>query len=407
MKKRLQAFCLFLLVISLVVSGNLGGVAAQAADNGVYLQDTENLPGDTVQDDPVQDDPPQENPVQSQDAYDAISLVAIEDYSYSSLTLSWFSDGNNDGFIIYRKSKYDKGYKRLGFVQNIPYSTHYFEDSSFRPGITFTYRIVAYRVNASGEITEGQKVSESVRVAIPKPVISSASRSGSRITLKWKKAGGVDGYQIFRKTGGNAFEKAATVSSGNMVSRTVDGLSSTKVVKFKIRSFVRYGGEYIYGPFSNVEIVHSAAIQKVINKFKKLQKQYPSGKYWNHVNRYSYSSTTVTNKPCRHISLDDISTCNHYYCPNGILGYQCYGFAWKMSDLIYGRNAKIKNFTSFKKCKMGDVIRYKGHSAIITEKHKNYVVVGECNYGNTCMILWGRRVHKSELKGAKYSRRYR
>lgn len=403
MKKRLQACCLFLLVISLVVSGNLGGVAVQAADKGVLLQETDSLWGE----DPVLDDPSQEDPAQSQEAYDAISLVAIEDYTYSSLTLSWFSDGNNDGFIIYRKSKYDKEYKRLGFVQNVPYATHYFEDSSFKPGIIFTYRIVACRTDASGGITEGQRVSESVRVAIPKPVISSASRSGSRVTLKWKKTSGADGYQIFRKVGSNAFEKVAVVSSGNTVSRTIGGLSSTQSVKFKIRPFVRYEGKYIYGSFSNVETVHSSAIQKVINKFKKLQKQYPSGKYWNHVNRYNYSSTTVTSNPCRHISLDDISTCNHYYCPNGILGYQCYGFAWKMSDLIYGRNAKIKNFTSFDKCKMGDVIRYKGHSVIITEKHKNYVVVGECNYGNTCMILWGRKVYKSELKGAKYSRRYR
>jgi len=396
MKKRWQAFCLFLLAVSLVVSGYPEGKIVQAAD-GSILQETDSFLEDTVQEDPAQ----------AQDPYDAISLVAIEDYSYSSITLSWFSDGNNDGFIIYRKCKYDKEYKQLGFVQNVPYVTHYFVDGSFKPGITFTYKIVAYRMDTSGEITEGQQVSESVRVAIPKPAISSVSRSGSKVTLKWKKVNGAEGYQIFVKTGSGEFKKAAAVSSGNVVSKMIGGLSAAKSIKFKIRPFVRYGGKYIYGAFSRVETVHSSAIQKVINKFKKLQKQYPSGKYWNHVNRFNYSSTTVTNNPCRHSSIDDISTCNHYYCPNGILGYQCYGFAWKMSDLVYGRNAKIKNFKSFEKCKMGDVIRYRGHSVIITEKHKNYVVVGECNYGNTCMILWGRKVYKTELKGAKYSRRYK
>ncbi len=88
-----------------------------------------------------------------------------------------------------------------------------------------------------------------------------------------------------------------------------------------------------------------------------------------------------------------------------MLGFQCYGFAWKMSDLIYGRKAKIEKFKSFSKCGMGDVIRYSGHSVIVMEKHKNYILVGECNYGNTCMIRWGRRVPKADLRGATYSRR--
>ena len=78
-----------------------------------------------------------------------------------------------------------------------------------------------------------------------------------------------------------------------------------------------------------------------------------------------------------------------------------------MSDLVYGETAKIKNFRSFDKCRMGDVIRYSGHSVFVTEKHKDYIVVGECNYGDTCMILWGRRIYRNELKGALYSSRYR
>ena len=78
-----------------------------------------------------------------------------------------------------------------------------------------------------------------------------------------------------------------------------------------------------------------------------------------------------------------------------------------MSDLLYGRSAKIKNFTGFSKCRMGDVVRYSGHSIIIVEKHSDYVITGECNYGNTCIIKWGRVVPNFELTGATYSRLYR
>lgn len=405
MKKRLRNLGVLLLILSLLLSGNIGVLQAQAMSAGslntAVFQNSqkesgseENLPAEG------------ENGGESEEPYDSISLLQIEDYSKSSVTFSWFSDGNNEGFFIYRKCKYDETYKKLGTVENVPYATHYFQDDSFVPGILFTYKIVAYRTDSEGNVIEGQAVLEDIQVGIAKVNLSSVNRSGKKVTIKWKKAEGVSGYEIFGKTGNSAYKKVATVFDAATVKCVLNNVSTSKKTSYKVRAFVSYNDNVVYGAFGSLKAVYSVAVQKIVNKFKKLQKQYPTGKYWNHVNKGNYNSTTITNKPCQHISLDDISTCNYYFCPNGILGYQCYGFAWKMSDLIYGKNAKIKKFKSFDKCKMGDVIRYKGHSVIITEKHKNYVVVGECNYGNTCMIMWGRKVYKSDLKKATYSRRY-
>lgn len=401
MKKGIQKIGLLLLVLSLALSGNqtAGTVQAAGAKIRIPMQAAENAQEESpsTETDGKEDEEP----------CDSVSLLQIEDYSASSVTLSWFSDGNNDGFYVYRKCKYDKAYKKLGSVKNTPYATHYFKDSNFKRGIKFTYKIVAYRLDDTGTATEGAAFLESIRVDIPKATLASVKRSGSKVTVKWKKISGVSGYEIYRKIGGEPYQRVKTVSSADTVKWVSAGVSANEKASYKVRAFVKYQGNSVYGSFSAVKSIYSASVQRVINQFKKLQKQYPTGKYWNHVNKSKYNSSTVTNTPCQHYSRDDISTCNHYNCPNGILGYQCYGFAWKMSDLIYGRTAKIKKIKSFQKCKMGDVIRYSGHSAIITEKHKNYVVVGECNYGNTCMILWGRKVYKSELLGATYSRRYR
>lgn len=388
MKKGLQRFGLFILILSIICTGNVGIAAAQDAEilSDSVISDTQN---------------------EEEELYDSISLLQIEDYSSSAVTLSWFSDGNNEGFHIYRKCKFDVEYKKLGTVQNVPYATHYFKDNTFVPGIAFTYKITAYRTDAAGNVMEGQSVLENIQVAIPKTNVSSVSRSGKKATVQWKKVNGVSGYEVFQKKGSGAYKRVAVVSGSSTVKWVSDNVPASQKTSFKVRAFVRYAGNLVRGSFGSVKSVYSDKVQRIIKKFQKLQKQYPTGKYWNHVNRVRYDSTTVTNRPCRHISLDDIRTCNHYNCPNGILGYQCYGFAWKMSDLIYGRSAKIKKHKSFAKSKMGDVIRYSGHSVIITEKHKNYVVVGECNYGNTCMILWGRKVYRAELKNATYSRRYR
>lgn len=420
MKKGIQRISLLLLVLALVLSGNPGSRKqhiAKAASLSAAQAIKYKIAGG------MQDEVESEEPDDEQ--YSDISLLQIADYSANSVTLSWFSDGNNDGFHIYRKSKYDAAYKLLGTVKNVQYAMHSYTDNHFKRGIQFTYRVVAYRLQdespgmpetpatpgpstapATKPSTEEAFASESIRVDIPKVSLASVSQSGGKVTVRWKKISDVDGYEIFRKVSGGSYQKVKTVSSANTVKWSTGKKSPLKAESYKVRALIKYEGNLVYGAFSAAKTVYSSAVQKVVNKFKKLQKLYPTGKYWNHMNKLKYDSSTVTNTPCHHYSMDDISTCNHYNCPNGILGFQCYGFAWKMSDLIYGRNAKIKKHKSFDKSKMGDVIRYSGHSAIITEKHKNYVVVGECNYGNTCMILWGRKVYRSELRGATYSRRY-
>lgn len=338
--------------------------------------------------------------------YYSISNAYIASYTSTSITFSWYSSGNNDGFYVYRKSPYDTDYQKIGTVTNVMNSTHSFKDTGFRRGISFSYRIVAY-FDTNGTITEAGGVSTDFKASISKPKITSISRKGTKATVKWKKASGVSGYQIYRKVGSGSYKKVKTVKSGSTLKWTASKISKTKTTRFKVRAYVKYGSHYVYGSFGDSTAVYSMSTQKVANKFKKLQKQYPTGKYWNHVGKRKYNSSTITSRPCDHSRGNGLTTCNHYNCPNGVLGYQCYGFAWKMSDLIYGKTAKIKNFRSFSKCRMGDVIRYSGHSVIITEKHSNYVVVGECNAGNTCIIHWGRKVYKSELKGAVYSRRYR
>lgn len=391
MKNNFKKIAVFLLIFVMTITGVFGGLTTQSVAASLL----------TNYDD--------SNDVYNQEEqkYYSITNAYISSYTSSSITFSWYSSGNNDGFYIYRKCKYDSSYKKIGTVKNIQYNNHAFKDTSFKRGISFSYRIVAYSTDSAGNITEGGGVSTTFQAKLGTPKISSVKRSGKKATITWKKTSGADGYEVYRKNANGSYKKIKTITKGTTVKWTAKNVSKSTVTKFKVRAYVKYAGKYSYGSFSDVQSVYSISTQKIVNKFKKLQKQYPSGKYWNHVGKSKYNSSTVTNKPCDHSKGNGLSTCNHYNCPNGVLGYQCYGFAWKMSDLIYGKTAKIKNFRSFAKCKMGDVIRYSGHSVIITEKHSNYVVVGECNIGNTCIIKWGRKVYKSELRGALYSRRYR
>lgn len=389
MKHIMKKAGILLLSLSLLLSGEAFGTTAKGMEReqnkSFYKQWTNNQEVET--------------------AYDSISNYRIAAYGTTAVTLSWFSQGNNDGYTVYRKSKYDKGYQKIGTVKNNVYETLTFKDTKFKWGIAFTYKLVTYRTDENGKNQEGLSASLTAKKDLPKVNISSAKRKGTNVTLQWKKAQGADGYEIYRKNSGGSYKKVKTVKAGSSLSYTAKKVTTKKDTKIKIRAYVKYNGNFVQGSFGAVKYIYGKSKQKLITKFKKLQKRFPSGKYWNHVGKSKYNSNTITNKPCSHFSRG-LKDCNSYSCPNGVIGFQCYGFAWKMSDLIYGKKAKIKNFSSFKKCKAGDVIRYSGHSVIVTKKTKNYVEVGECNVGGTCIISWGRRVYKNELLGAVYSRRY-
>ncbi|MCD7826301.1 MAG: hypothetical protein LUH14_10135 [Clostridiaceae bacterium] len=336
----------------------------------------------------------------------SFSEVSLYRYSASCAVLRWESYGTHTGFYVYRKASFDSSYKKLGSVENQAYAAIKYRDTTFKKGITYAYKVVAYNKDSSGETSTGtSKTLRGVKVSLGSTDVSAVKRSGTEVTVRWKKKAGADGYEVYKKTG-SSYKLVKRVSGFGTVKWTAKNIPYNKRVKFRVRPYVKYSGHYAYGSYGKAKSVYTLSQQKVANKIKKLQKQYKDGRYWNHAGKSSYSSSTTTSTPCVHSYNNVSSTCNYYMCPNGVLGFQCYGFAWKMSDLVYGRSAKIRNFKSFQKCRMGDVIRYSGHSVFVVEKHSNYVVVGECNYGNTCIIKWGRKVYKSELSGATYSSRY-
>lgn len=326
--------------------------------------------------------------------------------SGSSVTIRWFLQSQSaTGFYIYRKDSYKKEYKQVATVPAVATTNLSYKDTKLVRGVKYTYKVLPYHVRADQSIvTDSYSNTCSYKWSFAKPVLKSAKRSGEKITLRWSKMSGVDGYEIYRSSG-KSYKLAKRIKKGTTVSTQLSKISKNSDVSFKIKAYTKYNGKRIYSGYSSAVTVYSTSLQKILNKIEKLKKQYPSYSYWNHVGKSSFGSSTVTHQPCNH-SLYGLRYCNYYYCPNGVLGLQCYGFAWKMSDLIYGKDAKYKSHTSFAKSQVGDVIRYNGHSVIIIEKHKDYIKVGECNIGGTCMILWGRKVTKSELKGATYYHRY-
>lgn len=392
-----KSICALFLVLAMLLSGNAYVVTASASANGKAADGNKAAFLNEI-------GLPDEGNDEDDQNLDIISGFYPITYTTSSVQLEWYSLGNSTGYHIYRKCKFDSAYKKVGSVENT-FGQMWFTDKTFKRGITYKYKLVSYRIDENGEEKEGISSICTAECKLPAVSIKAVGRSGNNAIVKWKTVKNVAGYEIYKKVSGGKRVKVKTVGK-TATKASVSNVSRTKTTAFYVRAYVTYGKNKVMGAFSTAKCLYNLSTQKIVAKIKQLQKKFPSGKYWNHVGKKKYDSSTVTNKPCSHWG-NQLSTCNCYVCPNGVYGYQCYGFAWKMSDLVYGKTAKIKNFRSFDKCRMGDVIRYSGHSVFVTEKHKDYIVVGECNYGNTCMILWGRRIYRNELKGALYSSRYR
>lgn len=331
--------------------------------------------------------------------YDVENLQAEQ--KGKSILLSWEEGEGAQSYIIERKSA-GKDYKELAIISS-NYLTY--TDKS----ITYQ-RKYTYRIKSLSEDIASDGVTVSFTAKLPKPSLT-VKRQGSSGKLSWKKIDGADGYVIYMAASKNgSYKQIKTISSGKTVSYTKSKLSSTKDYYFKMRAYVNLDGKKSYSSYSSISALKKTENNKIKSKFNQLKKRFPDGKYWNHKGvsiKGKDISTIVTNKPCNYHTFAWASSCNYYYCPDGTIGYQCHGFAWKMSDLIFGKNAPVKRFTDFNKAKIGDVVRIRGvHTIIILAKHKDYVLAGEANVGGTCMIRWGRTYTKAELYNSVYYSRY-
>ncbi|MBQ3512925.1 MAG: N-acetylmuramoyl-L-alanine amidase family protein [Lachnospiraceae bacterium] len=151
---------------------------------------------------------------------------------------------------------------------------------------------------------------------------------------------------------------------------------------------------------------------QILGKLEYLKTKYPNGKYWNHVGVSTTGDTSeiITSNPCIHTG-NSYEYCNRYDIFNAdiqgyswIQAYQCAGFAFKLSDEIFGEDAeRIYYDYNFDAIRIGDTIRVGeyfgsyGHSFVVIGKSKNYITVAECNASNTCKITWGRTISRSEL----------
>lgn len=148
-----------------------------------------------------------------------------------------------------------------------------------KTGVTYYYYVVAYKkakayeyadvntdVDAYGEPTDSQfskPAKATIKPAAPKKVtLSSVKAAKNKVTVKYKKVKGVDGYDIFRSTNSKkGFEVVGTVTGDSKLSY-VDKKSKSNELKkgkkyyYKVQAFTYdEAGQKVYGKASSVKNV--------------------------------------------------------------------------------------------------------------------------------------------------------
>ncbi len=82
--------------------------------------------------------------------------------------------------------------------------------------------------------------------------VKSLKKSGSKVTLKWKKVNGAVGYVIYMKTNKKSYKKVKTITKAKTVKYTKK-LKRGNTYSFKIRAYKLDDGDKVYGAYSKVK----------------------------------------------------------------------------------------------------------------------------------------------------------
>lgn len=161
----------------------------------------------------------------------------------SGLTLTWVKAVNAKNYYIYRKTG-NGSFKKIKTVSGSAKASY--TDKTVKDGTTYTYKIVA--VNGKSKST----ASEKKYIRLKKVSLSSVKNTSKKaMTIKWKKASKVTGYEIKYVTGKTT--KTVAVKSGKSVKKSVKSLKKGKTYKVYIRSYKVSGGRKYYSAWSGTK----------------------------------------------------------------------------------------------------------------------------------------------------------
>ena len=158
---------------------------------------------------------------------------------YNSITLSWYSNGDADGYEVYVAS--GKSWKKLATTKE-----EYFIHKNLKFNTAYTYRVRAYEKRLFRTVySKYQAVTAKTALGTVRGLrATSVTENGFKLT--WNKVAGATGYQIFLYAGGKWVYQYKTTATY----KAVTGAKLGVVYPYRVRAYRTVNGKNYYGPVS-------------------------------------------------------------------------------------------------------------------------------------------------------------
>lgn len=178
-----------------------------------------------------------------------VSTKAVND---STIQISWSTNKELDGYVVYRADKKDSQYKQVGQVNGG--SKKSFSDKKRAFGKTYYYKVKGVKsIDFRNSYTQFSKaVAGKTKLVAP---VLTLSKTGKRsVQLKWKAVTNAKGYEIYRSNSVNgAFKKVTTIKNGKTASWKDTSTKKGRTYCYKIRSFGKSNGKVVYSSYSTIK----------------------------------------------------------------------------------------------------------------------------------------------------------
>ncbi len=183
-------------------------------------------------------------------------VTGIETTKRSStyLTLSWDKISGASGYRVYQYDNSKKAYVTVATISGGAVTSYKF--TGLNSATEYQFKVKAYKKTDS-ETIWGSASAAFKECTNPLKVKNlKLTTKSSSVTLKWNKASGASGYQIYRyNSSTKKYEKIATIKSGSTVSYTDQKLKKGTTYQYKVRAYKTYEGKTCHGVFSSVATI--------------------------------------------------------------------------------------------------------------------------------------------------------
>ena len=162
-------------------------------------------------------------------------------------TLTWSKCTGATKYRVYRKTS--TGWKIIATVEGLSYNV-----KAMKPNTSYTFAVKPCIDYDSKEIWASSYTTVTIKTPLlDAPALRVASTAKGRATLAWGDVSGETGYQVYYSTSKSSGYKKLSNYSADTIKVYKTGLESGKTYYFKVRSYTKVDGKYVYSSYSDVK----------------------------------------------------------------------------------------------------------------------------------------------------------